>query len=91
MSSKASTRVFVINELLEQILLELTESIPSYAAKSSGDEISQPAYQLFVLQRTNSAFRDTIRRSKVMQRRMFLEFSTSPVSVARDVCQSEKL
>ncbi|KXS96308.1 hypothetical protein AC578_7483 [Pseudocercospora eumusae] len=82
MAGNASTRVFGINELLEQILLELADALPSHVTATSGHTIPQPAYQLFVLQRTNVAFRDTIRHSKVMQRRMFLDLS-GPISDAR--------
>ena len=68
MAALASTRVFALPELLEQILLAIT-----FTHSKAVDQARENIKQLFVLQRTNTIFRDTIRRSIMLQQAMFLK------------------
>lgn len=63
----AAEKVFATPELLEMILLEVSD------APQPRRDIPGPAKPLFVLQRVNSAFQATITRSTTIQRRMWLK------------------
>lgn len=69
--ASAAQRVFDLPELLEAILLQVSDECrPAKVPKSPG--FAAPVCKYFVLQRVNKSFQAIIERNKTIQRRMFL-------------------
>ena len=80
-TTTAATRVFAIPELLELILIELglSQHSPLFCNKFT------PATTLFLLQRTNSTFRSTIQKSKMLRTIMLLEHNNDMPVLSYDL------
>ena len=78
---RASTQVFRIPELLENILIRISKPPKIFLVGIAQvcDKAEQPIYQLFALKRVNCTFKTTIEGSLICHQLTHLEFdNTSP-------------